>query len=194
MATGCRQSPLAERRFYVLAVDTCQRLLDVLVARALDLPIETLCADIVECWVENQDPAGVVVCMGDTLTHLGSQREVSELLDHVASTLAPGGLFITTFRNYVGQPLEGDQRFIAVRADDDRILTCYLEYLEDHVRVHDIVHVRAGHEWQRTVSSYDKLRLDPDWLAMESERRGLKIIIDRAARGMVTLAARSQDS
>ncbi len=149
---------------------------------------------IVECWVENQDPAGVVVCMGDTLTHLGSQREVSELLDHVASTLAPGGLFITTFRNYVGQPLEGDQRFIAVRADDDRILTCYLEYLEDHVRVHDIVHVRAGHEWQRTVSSYDKLRLDPDWLAMESERRRLKIIIDRAARGMVTLAARSQDS
>lgn len=89
--------------------------------------------------------AGVVVCMGDTLTHLGSQREVSELLDHVASTHASGGPFITTFRNYVGQPLEGDQRFIAVRADDDRILTCYLECLEDHVRVHDIVHVRAGH-------------------------------------------------
>lgn len=87
---------------------------------------------------------GVVVCMGDTLTHLGSQREVSELLDHVASTLAPGGLFITTFRNYVGHPLEDDQRFIAIRADGDWILTCYLECLEDHVRVHDIVHVARG--------------------------------------------------
>jgi hypothetical protein len=38
--------------------------------------------------------------MGDTLTHLPDQSCVESLFASVAASLNPGGLFVTTFRDY----------------------------------------------------------------------------------------------
>jgi hypothetical protein len=46
---------------------------------------------------------------------------------------AQGGLFAATFRDYVSAPLQGDARFILVRSDHERLLTCFLEYADTTV-------------------------------------------------------------
>jgi hypothetical protein len=91
--------------------------------------------------------------MGDTLTHLPEHTHVDFLAQEVHEALAAGGHFVLSFRDY-SKPLEGDARFIAVHSDERRILTCFLEYEEDTVVVHDILHERAGDAWETRVSSY----------------------------------------
>ena len=62
--------------------------------------------------------------------------------------------------------LTGTARFLPVRADDQRILTCFLEYGPSHVTVHDLLHEReAGGAWRLQTSAYRKLRLSPGWVA-----------------------------
>jgi len=58
--------------------------------------------------------------MGDTLTHLPDQQSVERLLADVVESLAEGGTFIVTFRDY-SSPVIGLKCFIPVRADADRI-------------------------------------------------------------------------
>jgi len=194
---GFQAIPLAQRGYQVIAIDTCAELLQSLADRKGELSIQTVQADITDCWDDLPADLDVVVCMGDTLTHLGCPDEVADLIRRVAAALSQGGTFVTTFRDYVSAPLQGDQRFIPVRSDANRILTCFLEMLEmndRHVRVHDIVHERSGSTWNLKVSSYDKLRLEPGWVGKVIQDFGLEIVIDRAARGMVTIAARSRES
>ncbi len=111
--------------------------------------------------------ASAVVCMGDTLTHLRSHLEVARLFGDVKAALAPGGVFVITYRDLTSE-LQGAARFIPVRSDEDRILTCFLEYEEaDTVLVHDLLHFRDrlnGGGWTMRASSYRKLRLAKQWV------------------------------
>jgi hypothetical protein len=132
--------------------------------------------------------ADLVLCMGDTLTHLESKELVAELTRLVASRLSPGGRFIATFRDYSRLPA-GESRFIPVRADENRILTCFLEEFEDHVQVHDLLHERAAGTWNMKVSSYRKLRLAPEQVCDLFQTAGLRCEVGPGARGMVRLIA-----
>jgi hypothetical protein len=105
--------------------------------------------------------------------------------------LKPGGIFVATFRDYAARPLEGAGRFIAVRQDDRRILTCFLEYGETTVTVYDILHERTDAGWSLRVSSYPKLRLSPDWARSALQRLGLVATLEAGSRGMVRLVARA---
>jgi hypothetical protein len=131
----------------------------------------------------------VVLCMGDTLTHLESLESVERLFDAVAGVLSPGGIFVATFRDYATRALEGTDRFIPVRQDDGRILTCSLEYGTSTVAVYDLLHERTDLGWTLRVSSYMKLRLDPEWAVASLRRLGLTARLEAGARGMVRLVA-----
>src|SRR5690349_17523077 len=109
--------------------------------------------------------------MGDTLTHLPDPSSVEQLFSAVAESLTQNGMFVATFRDYTS-PLTGQQRFIPVRSDADRILTCFLEYAPGYVDVHDLLHERDGGAWQLRVSAYRKLRLAPAWVSDALRRRG----------------------
>ncbi|MEP7297536.1 MAG: hypothetical protein ABI702_15225 [Burkholderiales bacterium] len=111
-------------------------------------------ADLLDFAAHLSGPAELVLCMGDTLTHLHSPAQVAQLLHAVAGALAPGGRFVATFCDYRQLP-EGDARFIAVRSDALRLHTCFLEEQGDRVRVHDLLHERASQDapWQMRVSS-----------------------------------------
>ena len=91
-------------------------------------------------------------------------------------------------RDY-SEPLREDRRFIAVRSDADRILTCFLEYEPGTVVVHDIVHERTPAGWQMRVSHYRKLRLSPAYLATCFESSGFNVHCETGMRGMVRLVA-----
>src|ERR1700722_9217849 len=125
---GLHSLSLAQRGFNVVAVDNCRVLLDELQSRGKDLAIAVHLADLVDFRRFASAEPQVIVCMGDTLTHLPALPAVESLLAAVAASLPRCGVFAATFRDYATSELKGEQRFILVRADECRILTCFLEY------------------------------------------------------------------
>jgi SAM-dependent methyltransferase len=187
---GLQAIPLAELGYEVTALDFNAELLGELRARAGALPVRAVQDDLLNFPGHLTAPANVIVCMGDTLTHLPSLAAVHELLRLAVTNLAPGGLLALTFRDYVGAELKGEQRFIPVRSDDQRILTCFLEYGDGFVDVHDLVHARVPGGWRQSVSRYRKLRLDRHTVTAGLTSLGLEIVRHGVERGLVTLLAK----
>jgi hypothetical protein len=129
--------------------------------------------------------------MGDTLTHLPSFSAVESLLSCVAAALSENGMFAATFRDYESKTLTGDERYILVKRDARRILTCFLEYETEHVTVHDLLTQRMDDRWVRTESCYRKLRLAPDRVLAALEALGLSARRETAPSGMVRIVARA---
>lgn len=188
---GLHSLPLARRGFKVVAIDSYGPLLQELVSRKGALPIRTVNADLLTFRAHVVEPVDVIVCMGDTLPHLPNHSSVESLLGDVAASLSPGGLFVATFRDYVSTPLQGDGRFIPVRSDERRILTCFLEYADTTVTVHDLLHQLEGGSWRLHVSSYAKLRLASKWVVEQLSSRGLSVRRDVMPGGMIRIAARA---
>jgi SAM-dependent methyltransferase len=186
---GVHALPLAELGFSVVALDTCAGLVEELQQRAESRSIHAVLDDLTSFRKHCARPADIILCMGDTLTHLPTRQDVEQLFREVRAALAPGGLFVATFRDYVSAPLRGTSRFIPVRGDAQRILTCFLEYSDEIVTVHDIVHNRGESGWGMQVSAYPKLRLDPRWTQATLSSLGFTTKLDAAARGMVRLSA-----
>lgn len=182
--------PLAQAGYTTLALDTCTPLVAELRARTEGLPIRVIQDDLLS-FRQYAEQAAIILCMGDTLTHLPSQDAVRRLLRDVAATLDSPGLFCATFRDYYSTELQGAARFIAVRSDEQRILTCFLEYATDHVRVYDVLQERQETGWHLAVSDYPKLRLDPAWVSAELAAQGLTVQQDQTTSGMVRLIARA---
>lgn len=188
--SGIQSIPLAELGFSVVAVDFHPGLLAELRENAGNLSVQTIEDDILNFAKHIDGRAQVVVCMGDTLTHLSSLDAVQTLFSEVSNALAQGGVLILTFRDYVSMELQGSQRFIPVRSDDSKILTCFLEYHEDTVEVHDVLYLKEVGQWTLRVSSYPKLRLDKNWISGELCVNGFTILRDELAGGMVSIVAK----
>jgi 2-polyprenyl-3-methyl-5-hydroxy-6-metoxy-1,4-benzoquinol methylase len=191
---GLHSLPLARRGFRVVAIDSYDPLLQELESRKGSLTIRTVNADLLAFRTHVAAPIDVIMCMGDTLTHLPNQSSVESLFGDVAASLAPGGLFVATFRDYVSAPLQGDARFILVRGDEERVLTCFLEYADTTVTVHDLLHQREGGSWQLRASSYSKLRLSPEWVVEQLSSLGLSVRRDAVPGGMIRITARMPGS
>jgi SAM-dependent methyltransferase len=185
---GMHAVPLARGGYDVVALDTSALLLDVLRANGAGLPVRAVEADLTEFRRHVTGTASLIVCLGDTLTHLETPPHVERLCRDVAAALTPGGRFVATFRDYT-HPATGDARFIAVRSDADRIQTCFLEDRGDRMQVHDIVHERDGGAWRMKVGSYPKLKLAPQWVARMLREAGLEPTVAPGARGMVRIEA-----
>jgi hypothetical protein len=79
--------------------------------------------------------ASLVPCLGDARTHPADMSEVEALLRQAAGALAPAGRFVATFRDCTVTP-SGGARSMAVRADANRILSCFIETVGEQVIVH----------------------------------------------------------
>jgi SAM-dependent methyltransferase len=191
---GLPSIPLAELGYHVIALDTSTTLLDELRALAgAELHIERVVGDLRGFRSHATRQCAVITCLGDTLTHLEARADVETLFTDAAAVLAPGGQLLLTFRDYTTE-LEGTARFLPVRSDGDRILTCFLEYGVGHVDVHDLLHERdaaaLSPTWTLRVSRYRKLRLAPAWVMAQLTARGFEVREGPRAGGMVTLVAR----
>ncbi|HEX3948822.1 MAG TPA: class I SAM-dependent methyltransferase [Steroidobacteraceae bacterium] len=187
---GLHSVPLALRGFEVIAIDNCRVLLDELLRRRGDLKVTTHNADLLDFRALLKGQPQVIVCMGDTLTHLPELAAAETLLAEVAAILPHHGVFAATFRDYAGRTLQGEQRFIPVRADEERILTCFLEYGEEHVVVHDLLHEKQRDgRWRQSISSYPKIRLAPEWVAAKLSGLGFAVKRDITAGGMTRIVA-----
>lgn len=131
--SGFQTLPLLQLGFAVTAIDQSSHLLNelTLAANTLSinpLPLQCIQTDLLEysakCPAESMN---VIVCMGDTATHLASITEVSSLLTNSFRILLPAGKLILQFRDLTN-PLLGTDRFIPIRSDDRTVFTCFLEW------------------------------------------------------------------
>lgn len=185
---GAHAIPLARRGAQVTAVDTSEILLGSLRAASENLPLQTVTSDLMRFLQYDAKRYAAILCMGDTLTHLRNWDEVAALLDSAYRALLPGGRLVLGFRDYTTE-LRGEQRFIPVRADDRRIMTCFLEFEESAVRVHDMLHERSAQGWQTRVSVYRKLRLEPERVQRALHDLGFTVRREMGFRGMIRLIA-----
>jgi SAM-dependent methyltransferase len=185
---GMHAIPLARLGYAVTAIDSSPILLAALRQIAEGLEIRAVECDLLEFTAHLEASPALILCMGDTLTHLSNPVDVDNLCSMVTGSLTPGGKFVTTFRDYT-RPASGNARFITVRSDAERIHTCFLEEESDHIRVHDIVHERRDENWLMRVSSYPKLKLSPDLVARHFESHGLRVAKTQGPRGMVQIIA-----
>jgi SAM-dependent methyltransferase len=193
---GYQSIALSELGYRVLALDCSDTLIGILRAATSSRTITSLVGDIQELGsFVSAESAEVVVCMGDTLTHLPTRKDVRGLFKAVAIALKASGLFVLSFRDLAAGQLHGLDRFIPVRSDDDRIMTCFLEYESaDAVIVHDLIYARTvGGQWSLKKSCYRKLRLAAPWVCDELSAAGFRITTCRQGRMTEIAAQRSRE-
>nr|WP_319376414.1 class I SAM-dependent methyltransferase [uncultured Methanoregula sp.] len=190
LGAGCgfQSIPLARTGFSVTAVDFCQPLLAELRNRAGPSPVETIQSDILNfpAWAKRSPE--LIVCMGDTLTHLGDLNDVRCLIRQCHAELEPEGRLILSLRDYSYEP-EGSVVVIPVRRDADRIFLCRLEYARDSVHVTDILFSQESGRWERTASTYQKCRVGTEALAGILADAGFGISLSEAENGIITVIA-----
>jgi SAM-dependent methyltransferase len=191
LGAGCgfQSVPLAGLGYSVTAVDFCGSLLDELRSHAGDLPIPTIQSDILNfsSW-SGRHPA-LIVCMGDTLTHLPALADVDDLIRQCFSELDPGGRLILTLRDYSREP-DGEVLVIPVLREADRIFLCRLEFHADMLRVQDILYSCGPGIWERTAGEYMKIRVGPETLTRTLTGAGFAIDFSAVENGIMTVIAR----
>ncbi len=184
--SGFQSVALARLGFRVLAIDFSRRLLAELAERTRDLTVEAIAGDIRDVARLVPTAVGLVVCMGDTLSHLESESDLARVFDGVAARLTAGGRLVLTFRD-LSTELGDLDRVIPLHASDGLVMTCFLEYEPSTVKVHDLVWTRQPDGWHFRKGVYRKLRLAPDAVTTRLERAGFAVQRHQAPAGMVAL-------
>lgn len=181
---GLQAISLANIGFLVKAVDFNKQLLGELSNNKKSLSIEIINADFFDFLREENSKADVITCMGDTITHLVSLEDVEKLIQQSSGQLVDKGKIIFSFRDLTNE-LKHEERFILVKQDSDRILTCYLEYFPNHVMVHDIFYEKKNDQWLQQVSAYPKLRLSGDIIKDFLIRNRYSILFEKTINRMI---------
>jgi len=158
---GIQSIALAKIGFEVIAVDFNKALLVELRKNTEGLAIKLVEDDIRNIKNYAHYKPQFISCCGDTIVHLADKKEIEQFISDAAEILEPGGLLLLNFRDYaVG--VEDTGRFIPVRTSKDRILTCFLEYFEDSVRITDLLYEKEGEGFVQHAHSYFKVKLSTD--------------------------------
>lgn len=188
---GYQAIALAELGFSpVIAMDTSAELLDELKLHRGSHPIQIVQADLASLdGLDAGRGASLAVCMGDTLSHLVSKESVKQLFAAVFRKLASGGRFAITYRD-LSAALTGLDRFISVRSDHRKVMTCFLEYeSDDFVVVHDLLHVQEDQGWRLEKSAYRKLRLSPAGIAAALAETGFIVCTQGTVERLILIVA-----
>ncbi|MEJ1241725.1 class I SAM-dependent methyltransferase [Chryseolinea sp. T2] len=186
---GIQSLALAELGYKVIAIDFNHQLLQELVANAHSHSVEiTAINDDIRNVAQQIHNAALITCCGDTVTHLDNLTDIRKLSASVFAALRPGGKAIFSFRDYA-TPLLGDRRFIPVKSDENRILTCILDYNSDSVTVTDLLLERTEAGWHQSVSSYSKVRLDRNTFISILTGEGFEIELNDFVSNMITVLA-----
>jgi len=183
---GIQTIALSELGYRVKAIDFNDQLLMELKSKIETKKIEVIQGNIIHAKEIVKEVPNIIACCGDTISHLETFEQLEMLLFDCFNLLPRKGKLILTFRDYT-EELMDTQRFIPVKSDQDRILTCVLEYSRDKVKVTDLLHVRNGDNWVQKVSSYDKLRITTDYLLSKAKEIGFVILESTSVNRMIHL-------
>lgn len=185
---GIQSAALAKAGFKVWAVDFSKHLLEELKKNCEGLDVTAVEQDIrLVTKYEDLSPE-LIVCCGDTLTHLDSESDIERFIEYCCDILREKGKFILSFRDY-SERRTGDARFIPVKSDANRILTCFLDYSPTHVAVTDLLYEYDGKNWQQKISTYNKFRISADEVVDLLESNNMRIVYNKTTNGLVTIIA-----
>ena len=207
---GYHARVLASRGFSVTAVDTSDALLKELGEVCAGLPVKAVQSDLLdEAKFAELGPFMLILCVGDTLTHLSSIKDADRLIRMAARLLMPGGALLLQFRE---QPRElpPQESVITLRSERDRIMQCVLHFeacaaagaaasteigaAGERVWITDIVHEWNGQAWLTIKSTYPKLRLSTDALLETATSAGLNIRFNETLTRQRVLVLTRSDS
>lgn len=167
--SGFQSLALAKLCFGVLAVDTSETLVEELRTRAGEGRVRPVLGDMRDRRVYTDDGLfEVAVCMALELE----------------------GTLILEFRDYTVE-LQGADRIIPVRLDDDRIMATFLEYETERVNVHDIIFSREASGWEMRKSAYAKVRLRTGEILDVLEQNGFRVDEHNGDKGFTRIVARA---
>lgn len=167
LGAGCgfQSIPLAKVGFTVRAIDSDKYLLGEMAEYIMgkNLQLEIMEEDFMnfDSWVDINPE--LILCMGDTLTHLTDLESITELVHQAHSQLLHGGKFIISYRD-LSDEINEENRFILLNSDDTKIMNCFLEYESDRVNVYDIIHEKNENNWKQHISHYQKLKVPANLL------------------------------
>ena len=118
-----------------------------------------------------------------------NESEIERFIEYSCDLLSEGSKFILSFRDY-SEKRVGDNRFIPVKSDANRILTCFLDYTPTHVVVTDLLHEFNGKTWEQKVSSYKKFRMSGDEVIDLLEENNMSISYREELNGLITIMAK----
>ena len=185
---GIQTMALSELGYQVRAIDFSRLLLDDLAARKKDYPVEIFCDDIRNVSSYDDPSPELIICCGDTLPHLPSTDAIKKLINDSYKILSANGRLLLSFRDY-SEPLQDANRFIPVKSDRDRILTCILEYEEERLKVTDLLHEYKNGRWIQKVSSYFKTRITVELVMEYLKASEFNILFSEMSDGMTHTAA-----
>ena len=185
---GIQSAALADLGFSVKALDFNTRLLNELKTNCKNLDVTPIEDDIRLISKYKDVQPELIVCCGDALTHLETENEIEHFIEHCCDILPVKGKLLFSFRDY-SERLLGDKRFIPVKSDASRILTCFLEYVPTHVIVTDLLHEFDGTSWKQKVSSYKKVRISASEVADLFTLNGMRILFNESVNRFMTIIA-----
>jgi 2-polyprenyl-3-methyl-5-hydroxy-6-metoxy-1,4-benzoquinol methylase len=191
--SGFQAIALAQLGCSVTAIDTSMELLKELEAHRGDLDIKTV-HDSIENMShvvrEGDEKEDIIVCMGDTVTHLPSTESVKTMFHEAFELLRVHGRFVLSYRDLTHE-LKGTDRFLLVRNDESKIMTCFLEYEPQTVVVHDLIHAKGDDgSWGLKKSAYKKLRLSVKWVVDALKQEGFEVLEPFVKFGMSYIVAK----
>ena len=185
---GIQSVALRNLGYRVIAMDFNKQLLAELQTNAGESGIQIIEDDIrtIKKYAELQPD--LILCCGDTITHLESRAEVKTFINDCANSLNDNGKLVLSFRDYSIE-LAGVDRFVPVKSDGERILTCFLEYEVDRVKVTDLLYEKTGSGWVQKVSSYSKVRIKVDEVVDMVSQNRMRIVFNENVERMQTIIA-----
>jgi len=185
---GIQTVPLAKVGYAVKSVDFNTQLLNELTANTKGMNVEIVHADIRKIGIFSDFNPELIVCCGDTILHLDNKQDIEHLIYEIGNILVKDGKCLLTFRNY-SSALTGNDRFIPVKSDGNRILTCILDYETNFVNVTDLLYEKTAEGWKQKISSYKKVRIEVNDIIRVIEQNNMIVCYNQIVNGMVTIIA-----
>ncbi|PJZ24466.1 methyltransferase [Leptospira hartskeerlii] len=181
--SGIQSIPLEILGFQVLAIDFSEKLLSEIQIRKPDTKIRTKAADIRSTNLYQGVSPELLLCMGDTITHLETEKDWETTASLWSSFLSPGSKLILGYRDLsYGKP--GDKSIFVVRSEEFKIFTCQLQFIHNKVEVTDIFHEKTDKGWAVSSSSYNKLILPAEALINTISQKNFELIRKDEKNGM----------
>lgn len=180
--TGVFTAALAGLGYEAVGIDTCSALVSK--ARG-DFPKLSFSETDILAF-EPSEPVHVCLLLGDTIRHLPSLTAVQSLIMTFSRHIAPGGLWLTTFR--AAGALQGQVGFVDAVASDEITITSAIEQDGDFERVTDLVRTKAE-GWRLQKSSYRKLIITAAMLDELFSSQGFAVSVRQAPHGETAVLA-----
>ncbi|MBF0548674.1 MAG: class I SAM-dependent methyltransferase [Candidatus Riflebacteria bacterium] len=187
---GIQALALDSLGFNTTAIDFNSQLLCELEKNSVGSKIRVVNDDILNVQNYKSLRPEIISCCGDTISHLHNLEVLGKFFADCNKTLIENGRIFLTFRDYSNE-LSGTQRFLPVKSDDFKILTCVLDFSKESVQVTDLLYEKKNGSWVMNVSSYEKIRLTVGMVESKLLETGFLIEFKEAGR-MNTLLARKK--